>query len=942
VIEYGVLGPLTVSRGGVALPVPTRMLRRLLALLLAHAGSPVSADLLIEHLWAGQPPASARRTLQAYVSRLRGLHLPDASVESGAGGYALRPLPGELDAALFGRLAAQSRQAGARGSADVAMAAARDALGLWRGPAYDGLRDLEPVAAEASRLEQLRLSAFEYGTSLLLDAGRPDEALAGLHQMITENPYRERLRAQHMLALYHVGRRAESLAAYRETYATFARELGVAPGPDLRALHQDILAGSPGLALAPRAPAVRLADGSGDGEPVPAQLPRDLFGFVGRAADVRGLADVLMTARHGPAGLVVAAITGMPGVGKTALATHVAHRVAGAFPDGQLYVNMHGHDAAPPRRAASVLQAFLVALGEPAADLPADIDDVAALYRSRLAGRRILLFLDNARDPADIRPLLPGAPGCAVIVTGRTRLADLAVSEGAVLWPIDVLDHDEACELLTRRLSPARDAAATREIAELCARLPLALTIAAARAGEMSLAALASSLRAADTRLSALDLGDGAASLRAVFTWSYDQLSGGAAQLFRSLAWHPPGELDAYAAAAAAGRPLAETTRGLAELADARLVTDHGDARFGVHDLLRSYAQELSRPADGPPARASARRLADHLLHTAHLAARLMQPHRAMVALEEPSAGAIPAPLADRPAAVAWLGRNHGRLITAVQDAHAAGAHGYVWRLAWCLTEYLNRHGYHRDWLAVQRLALDAAEHGGDRTAIATGNRNLARAAMSMSRFGEASALLRQALAIAVADESARSRAITLMAMAELADRAGDHGAALARAQDALAAYEEAGDTAGRVFAVLAIAGQYAHAGQHRLAVRYGGEALDELSRLGDEVGLAYAYAEHGAIYGLRGDHEASISWYRRASDRLRRLGHQPDQAGALDALGDAYRAAGDDGAAAAAWRQSLAILEPLSDARAAGVRRKLSGAGREGARPAAAGTRSS
>jgi DNA-binding SARP family transcriptional activator len=942
VIEYGVLGPLTVSRRGVALPVPTKMLRRLLALLLAHAGSPVSADLLIEHLWAGQPPASARRTLSAYVSRLRGLHLPDASVESGAGGYALRPLPGQLDAARFGHLAAQSREAGARGSADVAVALARDALGLWRGPAYDGLRDLEPVAAEASRLEQLRLSAFEYWASLLLDAGRADEALAGLQEMVTENPYRERLRAQHMLALYRVGRRAESLEAYRETYATFARELGVEPGPDIRGLHQDILAGSPGLALGPRAaPAVRLADGSGDGEPVPAQLPRDLFGFVGRGADVRGLADILMTARRGTAGLVIAAITGMPGVGKTALATHVAHRVAGAFPDGQLYVNMHGHDAAPPRRAASVLQAFLVALGEPAADLPADADDVAALYRSRLAGRRILLFLDNARDPADIRPLLPGAPGCAVIVTGRTRMADLAVSDGAVVWPIDVLDHDDACEMLTQRVRQAGDAAATGEIAELCARLPLALSIAAARAGDMSLASVAAGLRAADTPLSALDLGGGGASLRAVFTWSYDKLSGGAADLFRSLAWHPPGELDVYAAAAVSGRPLPETTRGLAELTDARLVADQGDARFDVHDLLRAYARELSRPADSQLAEAAARRHDDHLLHTAHLAARLIQPHRAMVALAEPAAGAIPAPLTDRAAAVAWLGRNHGRLIAAVQEAHAAGRHDYVWRLAWCLTEYLNLHGYHRDWLAVQRLALDAAEHGGDRTAIATGCRNLARAAMWLSRFGEASALLQRALAVAVADGSARSRAITLMSMAELADMASDHGAALARVLEALAAYDEAGDATGRVYAVLAIAGQYAHEGQHELAVRYGGEAMAELGRRGDEVGLAYAYAKHGAIYGLRGDHEASIGWYRRASDSLRGLGHQPDEADALDALGDAYQAAGDRGAAAAAWRQSLAIFEPLGDARAASVRRKLSGPG-EGARPATAGTRSS
>ncbi|HEY1640699.1 MAG TPA: BTAD domain-containing putative transcriptional regulator [Streptosporangiaceae bacterium] len=926
-IEYSVLGPVILSRGGTALPVPTRMVRRLLALLLAQAGTPVSADLLIECLWPGPAPASARRTLQVYVSRLRSLQLPDMSITSEAGGYALRPLPDELDSAVFSRLVAQSQQAGARGEVTAAIAAVRDALGLWRGPAYEDFRDLGPVTAEADRLEALRLSAVEYSVDLLLDVGRAGDALSGLRPMIAQHPYRERLRGQHMLALYRAGQRAEALDSYREFYDLLVTELGVEPGPQVAELHQGILDGDPVLATAPHAvAAAERTPPRGGG--APAQLPRDLFGFVGRRAETAALRDILGRSRRGAAGLVIAVISGMPGVGKTALATHVAHRMPEAFPDGQLYANLRGYDASPPRRAAEVLQAFLVALGEPATDLPADLEDLAALYRSRLYGRRMLVLLDNARDAAHVRPLLPGTSGCAVLVTSRSGLADLVVSDGAVLWPLDVLDSDSARELLTSRLGTPPPPAEVSEVSTLCGRLPLALAITAARAASIPLAAVIAGLRAADARLSALELGPGASSMRAVFTWSYDKLSGDAARLFRALGWHPAGELDAYSAASVSGLPLAEATRLLSELAEARLAEDEGGGRFAVHDLLHVYAREMAGQAGGDPAGTEARaRLDDHLLHTAYQAARLTQPHRSMVTLDPLTAGAVPVPLAGRAEAGQWLGRQHGRLLDTLQEAHEGGRFTFVWRLAWCLTEYLHRYGHSHDWLEVQRLALLAAEQIGDRLSIATANRNLGRALMHLNRYDQARELLRRALDMATASQLAKARAITLMALTELSELTHNPAAGLAYASAALDAYEEAGDAVGRIYAVHSLAYQYALTGQLDQALRCNCEAMEEFRRRGDEVGLAHAYDARGAVYHAAGEYRASIQWYDQARTAMRDLGHRAEEATVLDSLGDVRRAAGQDVAAVTAWRQCLAIRQSLSDVNAVAVRRKIEAA---------------
>jgi DNA-binding SARP family transcriptional activator len=929
VIEYSVLGPVAVSRGGVAMPVPSKMVRRLLALLLAQAGTRVPADALIEHLWPGPPPASARRTLYVYVSRLRSLHVPDVSIESDEGGYALQPLPDELDSAVFGRLVAQAQQACARGQVTEGMAALRDALGLWRGPAYDGFRDLPPVAAEADRLDQLRLSAFEYHTDLLLDAGQAQDALAGLRPMIAANPYRERLRAQHMLALYRTGQRIEALGSYRELYRLFAAELGVEPGPQLAELHQGILDGDPVLATAPHSVAARAgAAGSYSPDP-PAQLPRDLFGFVGRRHDIAGLVDILRRARRGgTAGLVIAAISGMPGVGKTTLATHVAHRVAEAFPDGQLYANLRGYDASPPRAAGDVLRAFLTALGELATELPAGVEELAALYRSRLSGRRVLVLLDNVRDAGPVRPLLPGTSGCAVLVTSRASLAELAASDGAELWPLDLLDGDAAGELLTGRLGGGPAAAEIDEISALCGRLPLALAITGARAASLPLAAVTAGLRAADARLSALDLGDGASSVRTVFTWSYEKLSADAAGLFRALGWHPPGDLDTYSAASVSGLTMTEVTRLLAELAAARLAGDEGGGRFTVHDLLHLYARELAGQAGcDQPMIAARRRLDDHLLHTAHQAARLLQPFRTMVTLDPSVPGAVPAPLTSRAAAGDWLHRNHCRLLGALRGAHEAGRFRYVVRLAFCLTEYLHHYGYNRDWLEVQRLALTAAERLGDAASIAVASRNLARAEMQLGQLDQAATLLDRAMAIADGRRDGRSRAITLMALTELSDKREDTAAGLRFAQAALAAYEEAGDQIGRVYAVHNLAYLYARSGQHELGLRCSSEAIAEFRRRGDELGLAHAYDVRGEVYRIIGAHQSSIEWYGQARTAMRELGHRGEEALVLDSIGDVHWAAGHGTAAVHAWRHSLAIRESLCDGSAATVRHKITAA---------------
>ena len=612
-MEFCLLGPFIVRDGERTLPIPRGKQRTLLAALLARTGQVIPAAELSELLWDGRPPQSAHVTLQNYVRRLRQTLGPTDSgrLRTQHPGYVIDADAEQVDLIHFGVLCDAGQAAARRGDWIQAGDNLRRALSLWRGQPFLGVASELLVLAEAPRLSEMRTDALETRIEVNLHLGMHHQVIGELRQLAGADRLRERPRALLMLALYRAGRPSDALAEYQDARRTLISELGLEPGSGLRQLHGQILRADPSLDLPS---AVRLATdpaaGQGaEAEPavavdpvlaealVPRQLPAAVAHFAGRQAESAALTGLLDRAAGRLGAVTVAAIVGTAGVGKTALALHCAHQVAGRFSDGQLYANLGGFGpglgAATPRE---VLHGFLRALGVPPADVPVGLQAQAALYRTRLAGRRVLVVLDNARDAEQVRPLLPGSPGGAVLVTSRVQLTGLVAADGADLFNLSVLSDTDAAELLAGRLDAerlAQDPAAARELTGLCARLPLALATAAARAASrpsVPLAALAAELRA--DRLGALATGEPATDLRASLSWSYDQLSRPSAELFRLLGAQPGADITVAAAASLAGVDRRWARAMLAELTGAHLLQEPAPDRFGLHDLLRAYAIE--------------------------------------------------------------------------------------------------------------------------------------------------------------------------------------------------------------------------------------------------------------------------------------------------------------------------------------------------------------
>ena len=722
--QVGVLGPVTAADGE---PLP-RLDRYLLALLASRGGHPVTVDEITHALWPAAAPASARNRVHSLVAALR-RRLSSQAIVTRAGGYQLAV---EVDAAAFERL---------RATADIE--SLEYALALWRGPAYQDV-PLDAVRPEAHRLDELRLDAVETLTQLRLDRCDHASVLPALQRLVTAHPTRQRLLAQLMIALYRAGRQTDALSAYRRGAAELSDEHAPDRCADLRRLHDLILRDDPSVGL-------RAVPEIG-----PAMLPTDVPAFTGRAAELarldRLLADGSPGDRPAPA-VVISAVSGTAGVGKTALAVHWAHRVAARFPDGQLYVNLRGFD--PRGRAVSPAEAvrgFLDALGVPAGKIPADLDAQVAMYRSALAGKRMLVLLDNARDAEQARPLLPGSGGSVAVVTSRHQLTELVAGDGAHPIVLDVLSIVESQTLLTRRLGAGRVEAepdAVAAIVAACARLPLALTIAAARAAQtgFALAAIAAELGDARRRLDVLDTGDAASQVRTVLSWSYAELTPPAARLFRLLGMPAGPDIGAAAAASLAGSPRAETHRLLTELTRASLLQEHAPGRYAFHYLLRDYAAELAGRVDTEDERHAARlRLLDHYAHTAHGADRLLNPPRDPMAvpLAAPVPHGEPEYLADEERAKAWLTGEHRVLLAAIPQALDAGFHTHPWQLAWGLDTLLVRRGQWDDMATAWQLAsaaagqLDPAAQGYGHWRLAFAHAKLGRTARARTELGHA------------------------------------------------------------------------------------------------------------------------------------------------------------------------------------------------------------
>jgi DNA-binding SARP family transcriptional activator len=925
-LRFYLLGPLVVERDAGVVPVNLGMQRAVLAALLLNVGQVTAVDELAEVLWGTSPPPSARVTVQNLVSRLRRA-LGDTGqslIATRPPGYLIRVDAKDLDVSQFEALIASARTAARAGSWDQAAAQATAALSLWRG---EPLADVESDALalrEVPRLQEMRLQAVETRTDADLHRGRHADVVIELERLVAAYPLRERFYAQLMAALYGSGRQADALAAYQHARSVLVEELGAEPGAELRDLHQRILAGD----LAP----VLTVPGS-QAATVPRQLPAAVAGFTGRAAELQTLTSMLEQARAGgPGTVVISAIGGTAGVGKTALALHWAHQLAPQFPDGQLHVNLRGYDpSGTPADPQAAIRRFLDTLGVPPERVPPDPEAQAGVYRSLLAGKRMLIMLDNAWDEQQVRPLLAASPTSLVIVTSRSQLGGLAVADGARLLTLDVLSHTEAVQMLTARLGPARAAAepdAVDEIARLCACLPLALAVAAARTTArpgFSLAALADELADSADRLDALDAGDPAASVRAVFSWSYEQLTDETARMFRLLGLHPGPDISVPAAASLAAVEQPDARRLLRELARAHLITEHVPGRYAFHDLLRTYAAEQAHRTDSQDGRdAAVGRALDHYLHTAARAALLLVPAMEPVVLAALRPGAAPEEPADYRQARDWFEAEHQVLLATVTLVAGSGYDSHAWQLPWAMTPFQQDAGHWQEWATTQRTALAAATRLDDTAAQALSGRLLAMACTSLGDHDQARAGFASSLALYQRLGNRPGEAKVQQNLCVLAEVQGRYADALGHAEQALHLHQALGDKQGEAIAFNDVGWCHGLLGDWQQARSFCRQALTLCAVTGDRWLERLAWDSVGYAEHHLGNLAEAAECYQRALSFSRETGDRLNEADTLTHLGDTRHAAGELAQAREAWQQAFVIFEHLQHPDADKVRAKL------------------
>ncbi|MFD4636282.1 tetratricopeptide repeat protein [Lentzea sp. NPDC058436] len=862
-----VLGTLEVEGDGGPFDPGGPRLRVMLALLAAHAGRPVSVAAFVSELWGPVAPADAERTVRTYVSRLRRGVGPLAElIRTRPPGYVLLE-PAVVDAVRFQRLARAGRSALAERDAGTAHELLTSALGLWRGRPYDEFDDVVALAAERARLDGVRLDVVQDRVDTDLALGSGGELVAELTDLTAAHPGHERLWGQLMTALYRAGRQVDALEVFRRARWQLVEHAGVEPSPALTGIQEGILAQDPRLLPAP--PALVLS-------PRPIQLPPVVPGFVGRDDEVAAL-DAAVAARGDT--IAVVAVCGTAGVGKTALALRWAHRVAARFPDGQLYVNLRGFDPGGVLPPGEALHDFLTALGVAADRVPRAVEAQVALYRSLTAGKRFLIVLDNARDAAQVRPLLPPEPGSAVVVTSRDDLAGLVARDGAGRIELDVLEPVAAAGLL--RLLIGDETATPAELDELaarCARLPLALRVAAelvTRRGRVGLEELSDERR----RLDLLTAGtDADTAVRAVFSWSERHLPQAANRLFWLLGLHPARDTGLPAVAALSGVDARTGRDLLGVLHSAHLVESSGSDRWTMHDLLRAFARERAEQhLTGVERRQALKNLYEHHLTHALYATDALYPNTKRLR-GEPERDRSPMTAAT---AKAWLDTERLTLVAIIGTASGEFA-GYAVRIARAIGQHLNV-GYHNaEAFAVHQHALSAADEIGDAGGRARSLLELGRSHARVGAYREADEHYREALGLFRGLGDLVGEARTLHAL-------GNNEGRARRYQDALATY---------------------------------GLALTLSRRTGDRGQEAVELASIGQVQHSLGRHEEAVECYRKAASIYEQIGQRVGQGRILNDLGCALQSRGRLEEAHDHHQRALVVLHDVGDRAAESVAR--------------------
>lgn len=922
-MQVRLLGPVDVTVDGQVRALTGVRRKALVAALALNAGEVVSAERLTELVWDCRPPPGAGQTLQSHVSQLRRFFGEGAIIRLVPPGYVL-DLPGDgTDVGMAQRLIREATTAS--GSVEGARLL-REAVGLWRGRPLAELAGWRWFDAQARWLESLLGQATRALTEHRLALGEHAALVAELQSMAREQPLDEDVRRQLMLALYRSGRQAEALATYRELRALLVTELGIEPGAELRDLEQGILRQDAVLTWTPP------GDGTIAASPpaAPRQLPLAVASFSGRHREIGLLDSLVGQMDHVP---LIAVVSGTAGVGKTTLAVHWAHAVAARCPDGQLYANLRGFGPqAVPVGPDEALRGFLEALGVPGERVPAALDERAALYRSLLTGRRMLVLLDNAKDADQVRPLLPGTGPTVVLITSRNRLHGLAVTQAAQLLPLEVMSPGDAWELLALRLGRRRVGAEPEAVDALvdgCARLPLALAIAAARAAsepDQPLATLAAQLRSAENVLGVLELDDETTDVRTVFSWSYRTLSPAAARLFRLLAAHPGPDLTVPAAASLAAITRAEARERLIELVRASLVNEHAPGRYQSHDLLRSYAAELARTTDSAEDRRSALvRTVDHYLHSAYAARPLLG--RQLIDppdLPACSNGVDPEQPPDHDHALAWFRAEQDVLLAATRLSVAAGFDRHTWRLALALEGFMHWRGRWQDMAEICALAVAATRRLGDRAGLAAALRMSSGVHANLGQWDHAYSLAHEGLQVYEQLQDPAGAAFSHLHLGLIHDQRGEHRDNIRHSLAAHDLFQQVGNATGQAAALNCVGWAHACLGEYAAALEFCERALPPLQAAGDRDNEAATLDSIGFAQHHLGRYDQARESYRRALALVRHVGNALGEAEILTHLADTEQITGRQDAAHDAWQQALTLFERLNHPTAGVVRARL------------------